>query len=736
MGSMDDNGQSRPDTSQPPPSALVPREGETAVTVSSLLPVPWHGLRPDLVLYPGPLELDGQRSWVLEDPVRGANYRLGYVEGEFLYRLVTEPDLDAAVRSLYRTTSLRPTLSEILSFVQMLQRENLTCPSDDPVAGERLAPASPGILWQILHGQFYFRIPVLRPDGFLFRSLPLVSILWSPACRWLYLICGLIGLGLTLQDLDHYLSTVSYLFTPQGGLCFFLCLAMIKIGHEFAHAYAARSMGLHVRSMGVLFIVVWPLLYTDTTDVWKIPDRRRRMRVAAAGVLFEAVVAGLALLAWACVPDGVLRSLMFFLSGASLVSTVLINLCPFMRYDGYYLLMDYWGIDNLRSRSFGQLRYMVRRLLLDWKGPPPEVHPHRTAMAVFGLMSLAYRLSVSISIAVAIYYLFFPLLGLLLFLIEIWLFVAFPILMEVRSAILYRRLWGSRFRLFLSGLSMAALLALIFVPLPRLESVPCLFRYPSCFPLEAPAGGEISGAFPEEGSMVKKGELLTRIRSRDLEHEALRISYDLASSKASIKSMSSGGEQGGYRKWLMAESERLAAAYDKHTQAVALLEIRAPADGQVAAVNPDLYIGAFVGKNTHLLTVMDPRKAEVEAYVNESLAERIKDIETLETTLRFASPLLPDLDIRLVDKSPFPVAHLMNTSLLDVAKGPITSVRDSLGLRPRDPHFAYRFEILGDPPLQIPHGMPGTIRIRRMAEPVGLSFLGWCRRTLLKRGLF
>ncbi|NJL60361.1 MAG: site-2 protease family protein [Desulfobacteraceae bacterium] len=109
-----------------------------------------------------------------------------------------------------------------------------------------------------------------------------------------------------------YFGTISYLLTPQGSVAFFLCLALLKIGHEFAHAYSAKSMGLHVRSMGIFFIVLWPLLYTDVTDVWKIPDRRKRIRVAAAGVLFEIVVGGLAFLGWVVLSDGILKSLMFF----------------------------------------------------------------------------------------------------------------------------------------------------------------------------------------------------------------------------------------------------------------------------------------------------------------------------------------------------------------------------------------------------------------------------------------
>jgi putative peptide zinc metalloprotease protein len=43
-------------------------------------------------------------------------------------------------------------------------------------------------------------------------------------------------------------------------------------------------------------MVMWPLPYSDVTDAWRIPDRRRRLRIAAAGMWTELAIAGWALL--------------------------------------------------------------------------------------------------------------------------------------------------------------------------------------------------------------------------------------------------------------------------------------------------------------------------------------------------------------------------------------------------------------------------------------------------------
>ncbi|GBC59602.1 hemolysin D [Desulfonema ishimotonii] len=714
-----------------------PPDGE-ARSIQNLLQIPWQGLRPDLMLHPGPVDFDGQRSWVLEDPVRGSNFRLGYAEGELLYRLLTHPDIDSAVRSLYTTTTLRPPVQEILSFISMLQRERLARMPDETVIREETESgggANPTLIQQILKGNIFFRVPLLRPDAFLSHTLPWVSVLWSPLIRWLCILCGFTGLTLTLQEIENYLGTVSYLFTPAGGLAFFVSLLLLKIGHEFGHAYAAKSMGLHVRSMGVMFIVVWPLLYTDTTDVWKMPDRRRRIRVSLAGVRFEMAVAGIALMLWAFLPDGILRSLMFFLSGTSLFSSVFINLNPFMRYDGYYFLMDFWGIDNLRPRAAALLRHAVRRLLLDWQGPVPEIHPQRGALIVYGLLAALYRIFIGISIAIGIYYLFFPALGLIVLAVDLWLFLILPFRNEIRAVVKGRQHWGSRRRLAVTACGFAGICILGFAPLPKMLHVPCLLMARGAIRVEATSAGQLADDLPRQGQEIHRADLLARISSDPLLHEMQKVRFELEKVRASVRALGSGGEQGAYRKWLLAEQARLRAALDKYAEAVAQLEIRSPLDGRVTDVNPDLYAGASVARGAWLFTVAAPEAHELKAYVHETRVDQIKEFDETGAQVRFQAPELPPLSARLVEKGIFPVRIFPNNSLFDVAGGPIDSVADQFGRRPRDAYFVYTFDV-PHVPEQIANGMPSWVWMKSRPRPLVVRWFGVIWNNIVERGLF
>src|SRR5690606_11708462 len=122
----------------------------------------------------------------------------------------------------------------------------------------------------------------------------------------------------------------------EGFLLYGLTLVLVKSAHELGHALVSQRLGCRVASMGVAFLVMFPVLYTDTTDAWKLQSRRDRLRIVTAGVRTELYLALIATFLWGVLPDGSLRSAAFFIATTSWVTSVLVNISPFMRFDGYY----------------------------------------------------------------------------------------------------------------------------------------------------------------------------------------------------------------------------------------------------------------------------------------------------------------------------------------------------------------------------------------------------------------
>ena len=57
---------------------------------------------------------------------------------------------------------------------------------------------------------------------------------------------------------------------------------------------------------------LFTVLYTDTSEAWRLTSRRQRLAIGAAGVVAEMAIAALATLAWSFLPDGPARSAAFF----------------------------------------------------------------------------------------------------------------------------------------------------------------------------------------------------------------------------------------------------------------------------------------------------------------------------------------------------------------------------------------------------------------------------------------
>ncbi|NJL60360.1 MAG: HlyD family efflux transporter periplasmic adaptor subunit [Desulfobacteraceae bacterium] len=395
----------------------------------------------------------------------------------------------------------------------------------------------------------------------------------------------------------------------------------------------------------------------------------------------------------------------------------MVNLNPFMRYDGYYFLMDWWGIDNLRPRSFAMLRYALRRLLLDWKGPPPEIHPRRNTMIMYAVLALSYRLVIYFSIAVAVYYLYSPVPGLILFGVEIWFFTLRPIWIEIRDTLRQRYFMGSILRVMLTLCIIGTLVYVLIIPIPEFERIPCLILYKGTNRVDSPSAGRLSMPMPKSGREVRQGDLITRVSSDDLLRDAEKVRFDLETIKASIDNLGSGGAQGAYRSWLIVEEERLNASLEKYTQAIAQLEIRAPADGFITDINEKLYEGAYLAKGAYLFTIANLKSHELKAYIHERLIGEIGFSDKAKITVHFAGPELPRLSATLKEKSAFPVYSFPNDSLFDIAGGPMLSVQDRAGRKPRDAYFAYTFDVDAIPKW-IPHGQPSWVWIRQ--EPISV----------------
>ena len=117
-----------------------------------------------------------------------------------------------------------------------------------------------------MHKYLFFRIPLVRPDGFLEATLAWVEWVFSRKFLFLTLLALVCGLYLAGRQWDVFLSSLVDLFSLSGLALYDLAYLFVKAVHELGHAYSAKRFGCKVPTMGVAFLVMWPVLYTDTNE--------------------------------------------------------------------------------------------------------------------------------------------------------------------------------------------------------------------------------------------------------------------------------------------------------------------------------------------------------------------------------------------------------------------------------------------------------------------------------------
>ncbi|XKH39017.1 site-2 protease family protein [Azospirillum doebereinerae] len=438
-----------------------------------------------------------------------------------------------------------PTAQDIMGFYQFLVANNLTVTVDIAFLARQGAARHTGWFWWLVHNYLFFRIPLVRPDRFLSATVGLVAPLYSRGWMGLVLLTAVLAGLLVARQWDAFLHTFQHFFSPEGLALYGVTLLGTKICHELGHAYTAKRFGCRVPTMGVAFLVMWPVLYTDTTDAWRLVSRRQRLAVGAAGMLTELMIAVFATLAWSFLPDGPLRSAAYFLATVSWITTLAINLSPFMRFDGYYLLSDALDVPNLQERAFAMARWKLREWLFGLGMAPPEQMPaaRRRILLAYSYVTWLYRLMLFLGIALLVYHVAIKVLGILLFAIEIGWFVARPFLNETKAW------WGLRDRFHVNlrtGMTLAGLAAavgLTLLPVTSTVSVPVVWRASGFATVYAPFPARLEEALVARGQSVVEGEPLFRLTAPDLEGKLRQAELRIAWMQEQIARLTASREQ-------------------------------------------------------------------------------------------------------------------------------------------------------------------------------------------------
>ena len=586
----------------------------------------WPQLREELALLPGPVLADGQPSWTLHDPTRNRFFSIDWPTFEILRRW-SYADAEAIVQSVAADSTLQPEPDDVEQVARFLRSNQLVQlgPGSARQLAERAMQGEGGRLKWLLHHYLFFRVPLIRPDAWLGRWLAVAELFRSRAFAWLTLVALLLGLGLVARQWDVFATSLVDTFTFRGLFAYGVALILVKLLHELGHAFTAKRFGCRVPTMGVAFLVLWPMAYTDTNDTWRLTSRWQRLRVAAAGIVTELGIAAWATLAWGLLPDGELRSAAFVLATTSWVATLAVNASPFMRFDGYFILSDWLDMPNLHERSFALARWRLREWLFALDEPRPEHFPPARHMALiaFAWITWLYRLVVFLGIAVLVYHFTVKAVGILLFAVEICWFILMPIRNELRE---WKARWPtirSRRRGRLSLAVALLLLALLLVPWPGRITVSGMLRPVQVWPVHAPGPALLEAMPHNEGDAIAAGEPIVSLAAPEL---SLRREAAAAKVERLRWLAASAGFGSDSRARLQTVQEELATAQAELAgldQDLSRYQPHAPFAGHLHDIDPDLQAGQWIASGERIALLVGDQGYEVETFLDEEAVKQI-----------------------------------------------------------------------------------------------------------------
>lgn len=681
-------------------------------------------LREELALHPGARLADGQPSWTLHDPVRNQFFQLDWPTFEILSRW-SLPSAQAIVDAIASTTTLRPQIGDVEAVAEFLGTNQLLQPDarGSAAAFARYLRTTRGA-WAkwLLHHYLFFRIPLVKPDRWLARWSDTVSVFYGAGFARLTLLVFGAGLVMVYRDWGTFSRTFVDTFTWRGLVGFAVTLLLVKVAHELGHAFTAKRYGCRVPTMGVAFLVLWPVAYTDTNEVWKLTERKQRLTVAAAGVATELIIAVWALLAWAILPEGLPKTAAFLLATTTWIATVLINCSPFMRFDGYFLLSDWLEMPNLHARAFALARWHLREKLFGLGASPPEHFAPRRArgLILFAYATWIYRLALFLGIAVLVYHFFIKAVGILLFVVEIGWFVLLPVWRELK---VWRDLWPvlrRRPRAKRNAAIAALLIALFLVPWPTRISSSGLLRPVETFPVYAPEGAQLVELPWKEGSAVPAGQPILQLASPELTLRWRKANAAIESLQWQIATAGLRAEQ---RHNLQVLQEQHATALAELNSIQSLLEKyvpRAPFDGELRDLHPELRPGVWVARGERLALLVKQDAWRAEAFVTEDALQRVR----VGDRARFyadglAGPFLT-LTVIAVDRD---ATRVLTNAALAAPFGGSVLTREQQGQFVPE-QAVYRVTLVtGDNAGALAgHSWRGTVVIRGAWEAPGLAF--------------
>jgi putative peptide zinc metalloprotease protein len=590
-------------------------------------------LRPDLVVQPQFYE--GMTHYVIKDPLALKYFRFK-IEEYFLLEQFdgknTLQDVKKAFERKYRPQTI--SIEDLTRFVAQLHEAGIILvdtAEQAKVLIRRREKNKWKKIWGFLANILFIKIPIIDPERLLTGMYPYFRWIFTKAFVTFSVSVMLLALGLVganWKDFYDRLPDFQSFFNWWTIFSFWICLAVVKIIHEFGHGLTAKHFGGEVHEMGILFLVLTPALYCDVTDSWLLPDKWKRIWISAAGIYVECFLASLATFVWWYSTPGLLNSLAMATMFICSVNTIMFNANPLLRYDGYYVMADWLEIPNLRIKSTQFFAYLIQEQVLGLEVPVQSYLPksRRYLFVTYAVASYVYRWFVTFAILwfmsqvlkpyklESVSYLLgvgalVPLVGMPVY--QIGKFFTTPGRM--------RKVKKVRASAFAAG-AIALVSAILLIPTPMRVQGTLVLKLAKPEEVYAQVEGRLVEMNVKSGQWVKEGTVLAKLSNPQKVKELAerQQDHDVNWHKALWYGQGSQNEDRAQSKQYEQFAEKMEKVISELSQVIGKLTLVAHRDGQVIGAPHREKVGEWLKPGKAFCEIGDPTQLEAHLLLDQS----------------------------------------------------------------------------------------------------------------------
>ncbi|HKY73437.1 MAG TPA: efflux RND transporter periplasmic adaptor subunit [Nitrospira sp.] len=647
----------------------------------------------------------GQLWYVLHDRSNERFHRFSPAAFAFIGLM----DGRRSVQEIWELASTRlgdeaPTQPEVVLLLSQLHASDvLQCdiPPDTTELLERYEKQQQRKWQRRLVNFFAWQFPLIDPERFLQQFVPLVRpfFSWWGTVLWCLIVWPALFVG-TAHWTDLTANLVDRLTAPNNLVLLWLLFPVIKVLHEFGHAFAVKAFGGEVHEMGLMLLVLSPVPYVDASASTAFPNKWQRTIVGGAGMVVELFIAAIALYIWVSVEPGTVRTLAYNTILIASISTVVFNANPLLRFDGYYILADFLEIPNLRQRANTYLGYLCERYLF---GTADAHAPHapngeRMWCVAYAVSSFVYRVLVVVAIFLYLTDQLF-LLGVVFGGMTFFTWFALPLGKGLKYLFTSPRLRRVRGRAVAVSTAMAAVavVMLALFPVPFRTRAEGIVWIPDEAFVRAEVDGFVQNVVAEPGATVKPGDLLMVCRDPEITKEVKFLQAQLQEVHARIREQTVADLV--KAKMLEEEQryieERLARAREREADLV----IRSKTHGTFVLPKAEDIPGRFMKRGELLAHIVDVNTITVRTIVDQNDIDLIRrEMRTVQ--VRLAERLAEPMEATLKRLVPAASEELPSPALGSEGGGQVS-------LDPRDPKGQKALKRLFQLDLELPaqHGL-------------------------------